>query len=110
MALEIDQLLPQMLAAASAVVDKKWPVVKAYAESEFKKIGQELLFIEQQVISGKMTREQAELHLELQTQASRNVMLALEGMSILTAEAAINAALGAVKQAVNAAIGIALLP
>ena len=108
-AINIDELLPQMLNAAAGVLKKQWPEVRAYAESEFKKIGQSLLFIQAQTASGAMTQKQAQLHLDLQKFAAQNVLLALEGMDILAAEAAINAALAVIKDAVNKALGFALL-
>jgi hypothetical protein len=45
----------------------------------------------------------------MQTHASKNVLLTLQGLSLLGAEAAVNAALGAVKTAVNTAVGFALI-
>jgi hypothetical protein len=45
----------------------------------------------------------------MQKLASQNVLLTLQGLSLLAVEAAINAALGVIKTAVNTAIGFALL-
>ena len=78
-------------------------------ESEFKKIGESILFIETQRALGKMTDRQAQLHLELQKQASRNVLLAAEGLGLVATEAAINAALGVIRDAVNGALKFPLL-
>ena len=109
MAIDLSQLLPQMLAAASAPLKKQWPVVKDYVESELKKIGESIAFIEAQRLAGKMTDEQARLHLELQKMASKNVLIAAEGLGYLAVEAAINAALGVIKTAVNTALKFTLL-
>jgi len=102
-------LFPKMLAAAQGPLKKQWPVVKDYVESEFKKIGESILFIETQRALGKMTDEQARLHLKLQTLASKNVLLAAEGLGYLAVEAAINAALAVVKDAINTALKFPLI-
>jgi hypothetical protein len=107
--LDVDILLKDMLGAAAEPLNKEYPSAKDYAESEFKKIAESIVLIERQVALGKMTPEQARLHLEIQKNASRTVLLTMEGLSILTVEAAINAALGVIKDVVNTAVGFALL-
>lgn len=107
--IDVEQLSKDMLAAARDVLKKQWPKAKDYAASEFKKIGESILFIESQLALGKMTPEQAKLHLEIQKNASRTVLLTLEGLGIVAVEAAINAALAVVRDTVNKAVGFALL-
>lgn len=107
--IDVAQLLEEMLAAAESVLKKQWPKSKDYAESEFKKIGESIAFIESQRALGKMTPEQARLHLDLQKNASRAVLLTLEGLGIVAVEAAVNAALAVIKDTVNKALGFALL-
>jgi hypothetical protein len=107
--IDADELLTKMLAAATEPFKTQWPTVKDFAESEFKKIAESIVFIEGQVLLGKMTPEEARLHLDIQTNASRTVFLTIEGLGILTVEAAINAALAVVREAVNTALGFALL-
>ena len=53
--------------------------------------------------------QQAELHLQIQKNAMRSVLLTVEGLGLLAAEQAINQALALVKDQVNAAVGFALL-
>ena len=59
--------------------------------------------------AGQINQAQAVLLLDMQKSASRSVLLALQGLALLAVEAAINAALGVVKTAVNTAIGFALI-
>ena len=47
--------------------------------------------------------------MEIQKNASRTVLLTIEGLGLLAVEAAINAALNVVKDAVNTGIGFTLL-
>ena len=107
--IDTEALLKSMLAAAKGVLAKKWPKVKDYATSEFKKIGESIRFIAQQVAAGKMGKEEAQLQLSIQQHASRAALLAVEGLGLVAAEQAINAALAAVKTTVNAALPFKLL-
>jgi hypothetical protein len=109
MAIDPEALLNQMVTAAAAAFKGKWPDVKDYATSELNKIAQDIAFIEAQRLTGAMTEEQAKLQLHLQTNASKIVLLAAHGMTILAVEAAINAALSVVKDTVNKALGFVIL-
>lgn len=107
--IDVSALVNKMLIAAKDVLLEKWPEAKDFAESEFRKIGESILFIEQQQIKGKMTDEEARLHLEIQKNASRIVLLTLEGLGILAVETAINEALKVIKDTVNTALGFTLI-
>jgi hypothetical protein len=107
--IDISALLTNMLSAAKEPLLQKWSETSGYAESEFKKIGEAILFIEKQRLIGKMTEEQAKLHLEMQKNASRAILLTIEGLGILAVEAAINAALSVIRDAVNTALKFPLI-
>jgi len=107
--INVDQLVASMLLAAQQVLAQKWPEAKDYAESEFKKIGEAIAFIEAQRALNLMSDEKAKLHLEMQKNAAKTMLLTLEGLGILAVEAAINAALDVLKTTVNSALGFALV-
>ncbi|WP_417915690.1 hypothetical protein [Candidatus Electronema sp. JM] len=107
--LDIATLAKNMLASMQVTLKNKWPEVKEYAESETKKLAETLILIKRLEIEGKVTPEQLRLHLEMQKNATRAVLLTIEGLGILAVEAAINAALNVVKDAVNTALGFTLL-
>lgn len=109
MSLKASQLGKDILAAFKGVFTEKWPDIKEYGEAEANKLAQTLVMIEALKISGKINEEQAMLHIEIQKNATRTVLLTLEGLGILAVEAAINAALNVVKEAVNTAVGFVLL-
>lgn len=109
MSLSASQLGKDILGAFKGVLTKKWPDIKEYGEAEAKKLAQTLVMIEALKVAGKINEEQATLHIEIQKNATRTVLLTLEGLGILAVEAAINAALNVVKNTVNTAIGFALL-
>lgn len=109
MSLSASKLGKDILAAFKGSLTEKWPDIKEYGEAEAKKLAQTLVMIEALKESGKINKRQATLHLEIQKNATRTVLLTLEGLGVLAVEGAINAALKVVKDAVNTAVGFALL-
>ena len=107
--INVSELVKNMLKAAEGAFKEKWPDAKYYAESEFKKIGESIVFIQKEVLAGRMTEDRARLHMEIQKNAVRMVLLTIEGLGILAVEAAINAALAVLKETVNTALDFALL-
>jgi len=109
MGLRASTLVKDMLAAAKGEVAEKWPEVKIYAEAEAKKLAQTLVMIEKLKVSGRITKKQADILLDMQKQTSRVVLLTIEGLSLLAAEAAVNAAIKSIRDAVNDGIGWKLI-
>jgi hypothetical protein len=109
MALDVGTLATQMLGAALPILKKDAADAESFAKTEFTKIAQTIVSIGEQVAAGQINQDQAGLLLDMQTTASRSVLLTLKGLALLAAEEAINAALGVVKAAVNAALGFALI-
>ncbi len=109
MGMRISDITRPMLSAASAELGDKWPDIKTYAEAEAKKLAQTLVMIEKLKLQGTITKQQAKLLVDMQRQASRVVLLTIENLTLLAAEAAINAAMKAAKDVVNTAIGWKLL-
>jgi hypothetical protein len=99
MAIDFKALTAQMGAAALAVLKDKGPAVKTFAQGELNKLAQTIATIE----------DEARLLLQMQKNAASTVLTATEGMSLLVAEQAINAALDVVRVAVNSALKFALL-
>ena len=109
MALDIGSLASQMLAAALPILKKDAQDAESFAKTEFTKIAQTVASIAEQLAAGQINQQQAGLLLDMQKSASRNVLLCLQGLSLLAVEAAINAALGVIKTAVNTVVGFALV-
>ncbi len=109
MALDIGALLQAMSTAAAGVLQSKWPAVKSFATTEFQKIAQTIASIGAQVASGEITTDQAAILLDMQQNASRAVLASIEGMTLIAAEQAVNAALAAIKGVVNSAVGFVLI-
>ncbi len=109
MALDVGELVKKMFEAFETSLVDKWPEIKDYAEAEAKKMAESLVMIEKLVIAGKITEEQAKLHFQIQRNATRMVLLTIEGLGIIAVEQAINAALDVLKDTVNTALDFTLL-
>lgn len=109
MALKASSLVKEMLVAAKGEVSERWPDVKIYAETEAKKLAQTLVMIEKLKVAGQISKKQADILLDMQKQTSRVVLLTIEGLSLLGAEAAVNAAIKSIRDAVNDSIGWRLI-
>ena len=109
MPVDVGTLASQMLGAALPILKKDASDAESFAKTEFTKIAQTIVSIGQQVANGQINQQQAGLLLDMQTSASRNVLLTLQGLALLAVEEAINAALAVVKTAVNTAFGFALI-
>jgi len=109
MGMKVSSLVKDMLAAAKGEVSERWPDVKIYAETEAKKLAQTLVMIEKLKVAGQISKKQADILLDMQKQTSRVVLLTIEGLSLLAAEAAVNAAIKSIQDTVNTSIGWKLI-
>jgi len=109
MALDVGELVKKMFEAFETSLVDKWPEIKDYAEAEAKKMAESLVMIEKLVLAGQITEEQAKLHFQIQRNATRMVLLTIEGLGIIAVEQAINAALDVLKDTVNTALDFTLL-
>lgn len=109
MALDAKDLLGPILSAIKPVLNKYWGDVKDYAQAEAEKMAKTLATITELRIANKIDDQQAQALLDMQKHSMQAVLLAVEGIGLIAAQNAINAALAAVKDVVNKAIGFALL-
>lgn len=109
MALDVSSLLSSMLTAAQGSLKTGWATAAPFAKTQFTAIAQQIVDIEAQLAAHSINQQQASLLLDMQKNASRAALMTVEGIGLLAAQNAINAALGAVATAVNGALGFALL-
>jgi hypothetical protein len=109
MALDVAGLAQAMLGAAKGKLKKQWPVIKEYAAAEARKTAETMALIERLRLASEISTKEARLLLEMQKNSAKAVLLSVEGLGLLAAESAINAAIGAVRTTVNKAVGFALI-
>ncbi|HEY3489584.1 MAG TPA: hypothetical protein VGK27_05610 [Candidatus Deferrimicrobiaceae bacterium] len=109
MALNFDKIGKDMGAALLGSLKDKAPDIETYAKSEGVKMAQCLATITSLFATGAITQEEASIQLDIQKQAVRSILLTIEGLGSLAVEAAITAALGVAKGAVNTALKFPLI-
>ncbi len=107
--IDITKVATDMLNAAKGVLTAQWATVEPFAKLQFKQLAQNLELIIGLKLSGKITEEQTQLLLSMHQHSQIILLTSLQGISIVTAENAINAALSVAKDAVNTAIGFPLI-
>ena len=107
--IDVKELLHSMLTASKGVLKKEWKNISPIAELQLKNIIHNLEQIAVLKLEGKITEQQAKLHLTIQKESFKTILLSFEGIGIITAEKTINAALNAVKNTINKTIGWKLL-
>jgi hypothetical protein len=109
MTISVHDLVGPILAAVKPILAKHWEDVSAYAEGEATKMAQTLATIASLKAAGKIDEKQAAVLIDMQKHAMQAVLCAVEGIGLIAAQNAINAALDAVAGIVNKGIGFALL-
>lgn len=109
MNINVDDVAGKMIAAARVVVGEKWPATQCYFESESTAFAQRLARIAWLRSTGLISESRAQRHLAFQKESWETVLLAVDGLNQLMVEQALNAALSAVNEVVNTAVGFALL-
>lgn len=105
----VDDLKAAISSAAGNALSGQPQVVVNYLKTEGEKLALTLAMIAAGVASGDIGKDEATLLLNQQKVAATSVLTAAQGMSIVTAQNAINAVLGAVKDMVNSKLGFPLL-
>ena len=109
MALNVGQLTKQMLDAAKPILVDFWKETKPFAEKEFRAFAQNLVMIEKLKLTNKISKEAAALHVDIQKNSLRTVLLTIQGLGVLAVEKAIMAAIDVIRGSVNKIIGWNLL-
>lgn len=104
--IDIGQLATDAFGAMLPIIRDQGARIVEFAKSEAVKIASSVEQIGRLRLSGVINDEEMALHLEIQKSASRAVLMAVQGMGILAAEQAVNAALSVVTGTVGRVLGI----
>lgn len=104
-AIDIDEITQTMTEAMKVALSAQWKAAKPFVGQEAKSFAQNIRLIEKLQAKGEIDEVKAQLHMNIQRNAFRIVLLTIEGLGILAVEAAINAAIDAVKGSVNTTLG-----
>lgn len=109
MNIDIGKIAGDMLAAALPKLTSGGAKAKDFTEAEMTKIASRIAEIGEKFAQGKLSEDDAKALLDMQVESTKIVLQTVEGLTIITIEQAINAALGVVKGTVNTALGFGLL-
>ena len=109
MNLNIEEMVETMWGAAKVPLGNAATAAEPFAKSQFTNIAQTVAQIAAGIATGQIDQQHATLLLSMEKHATENALLAVEGLGIVAAESAINAALGSVTTLVNTAVGFALI-
>lgn len=109
MSIDVEGIAGQMIGAVRDVVDDRWPTIQNLAADELRDLAQILARIEARKRTGIIGEAEATALFKVHKNATRVVLAGLQGMTLVLAEEAINAALNVIKTAINDAVGFVLI-
>lgn len=104
--IDFGQLTKDVLSALVGALDDDVSDIAAFAKSEAAKIAVSVAQIGELRAAGVIDDEEVTLHLDIQKNASRAVLMAVKGVGIVSAERAVNAAIAVATRVVGQALGI----
>ena len=102
---QLKDIIGKITDAVKVALGEKWDEAQDFAESEVKKFAQNIAEIALWKETGKITEEQGKVLLRMHQRSMKMVLTALEGISLVLAEKAINAAIDAIGDIINGIIG-----
>lgn len=114
MTVNVDQVLEAVTAAGKQVFADNWGTISTYAETEFKKMSQQMVDIAANVAkheadaSQGYTAEVGKMLMDMQRLSTVNVLIAMSAMTLVAAQQALNAMLEIVKNTLGGVIGAIL--
>jgi hypothetical protein len=107
-AIDFPQILKECISLAKHEVGKNWSKLKPFAEHEFTQFAENAEFLAQLRLKNIIDDEEFKVRLRFQQTALNNVLLAIKGIGLKTAENVVNGVLGIVSTALKSAINIVL--
>jgi len=109
MSIDVRSLTDTMIQSVRHAIGERWTSVRAIAEPELRKLAQTLEDVQQLYASGAVDAHRAFQLVEMQRNTALSVLRTVEGVGILTAREAIEAAAHAAGNVVNRLVGFKLI-
>ncbi len=104
-----DKVAEDMLDAALPILKDSKEKIQEFVYHEFDKLAKNARFIRYQTEVENWTEERAKKHFQMNILATQTALLTVEGLGLIAVERAINAALQAVREPINLAVGFPLV-
>lgn len=101
---DVNKLIADIIGAVKLVLGDKWKEAQVFAESEAKKFALNIAEIVLWKETGKITEEQAKVLIRMHERSMKMVLTAMEGISLVLAEKAINTVIDTIAKTVNTLI------
>jgi len=109
MNIDVGSLAKTMIDDVRAAAGDRWTALRAFAEPELRKLAQTLEDVRQLHADGDITADRAFELVQMQRNVALNVLCSIEGLGVLTARAALDAAARAAGAIVNRLVGFKLI-
>ncbi len=109
MSIDADQLFGQMVTAGAQAFGTGWAEVEKFAKLEFKTLAQRIKEIGEGLAKNDFDMPTGKLLMAMQVNTAIAAIAGATTLFQLAVEAAINAVLATIKEAVNTALGVELL-
>ena len=106
---DVRLLLTDMVDAAQKILTENWVGAKPFIEVESRHILDSIETIARLKEAGKISEEQARLHMNIQRETYLSLLLTVKGIRRVQAENAVNGTLSVIRAAVNRLLGWSLL-
>jgi hypothetical protein len=107
-AFDIDAVVKEMGKAALPHLKGGAAKAKEFGKAEADKMARTAQMLAEGVLKGTIDKDEAQLILDVQKNASRSVLLTIKGLGIVAVENAVNAAMDVMLKAIKKTIGVAL--
>lgn len=107
--IDANALAGEMIQTAKATAGATWKEIQDVAKHEFQVLGQRIAAISTALISGEIKRSTAKILMRTVSSQIVAVLAMLSTLVLAAAQKIVRDALNAVKSAVNAAVGFALI-
>lgn len=109
MSLKVDDLFKTLAEAAATGGQALFQKARTFLLPELKQVASRLVSIEASVQAGELDRSLAKQLMDMQVDSAVDVIVAMTELTALEAQKLINAALKAIRDTVNTAIGFKLI-
>jgi len=107
-ALDYKKILSDSIALAKNEAGSSFNKLKPFAEHQFQQFAEDALFLANLKLKKTIDDEELKSRIQLQKLALQNVLLAIKGIGLVTAQNIVNGVLAIVATAVKGAIKVAL--
>ena len=105
MSIDVPELGGKIIEAASSSLGGSWKKAKGVAEPQLRDLARIAENFGKQAASGEISKAEAKALFSIHVNTTRMVLLPIEGLGILAAEAAINSVMNVLKDTANTALG-----